>query len=116
MGRRCEVLQEFVHPVARIHKCARVRRATVSVSFRGLITPVRDLRDYEEARKAFAKATKSQLDWPEMIWEAWLAFEHSRGSVDEIQDASDTVERARVQVEAHRAKVLISVPGFHAPC
>ena len=63
--------------------------------------------DYEEARKAFAKAVKAQLDWPEMLWEAWLAFEHSHGSVGEIQNALDVVERARTQVEARRAKVLI---------
>ncbi|KAH9999668.1 hypothetical protein BJV74DRAFT_823117 [Russula compacta] len=60
--------------------------------------------DYDEARKAFTKAAKSYLDWPEMLWEAWLAFEHSHGSVGEIQDALDVVERARAQVEARRAK------------
>jgi len=64
--------------------------------------------NYEEARKAFTKAAKTQLDWPEMLWEAWLAFEHSHGSVGEIQDALGIVERARTQVEARRAKVLIS--------
>jgi len=41
-----------------------------------------------------------------MLWEAWLTFEHSHGTVEEIQDAIDVVERARVQVEARRAKVL----------
>lgn len=69
---------------------------------------VRRQGDHEEARKAFTKAAKSQLDWPEMLWEAWLAFEHSYGSVEEIQAAFDVVERARTQVEARRAKVLIS--------
>ena len=63
--------------------------------------------DYEAARKAFTKAAKSPLDWPEMLWEAWLAFEHSHGSAREIQDALDVVERARVQVEARRAKVSL---------
>jgi squamous cell carcinoma antigen recognized by T-cells 3 len=72
-----------------------------------LIVPIRRQSDYEEARKAFAKAAKSQLDWPEMLWEAWFAFEHSHGSVGEIQDAFDVVERARTQVQARRAKVLI---------
>jgi squamous cell carcinoma antigen recognized by T-cells 3 len=61
--------------------------------------------DYAQARKTFAKAAKSPLDWPEMLWEAWLAFEHSHGSAREIQDALDAVERARGQVEARRAKV-----------
>ncbi len=73
-----------------------------------LIMLARRQSDYEEARKAFAKAAKNQLDWPEMLWEAWLAFEHSHGSVGEIQDAFDVVERARTQVEARRAKVFIS--------
>ncbi|KAH9980057.1 hypothetical protein BGW80DRAFT_1454599 [Lactifluus volemus] len=59
---------------------------------------------YDEARKAFTKAAKSPLDWPEMLWEAWLAFEHSHGSAGDIQDALDVVERARGQVEARRAK------------
>ena len=68
----------------------------------------RHQREYEGARKAFAKAAKSQLDWPEMLWESWLAFEHSHGTVGEIQDAFDIVERAQTQVEARRAKVLIS--------
>lgn len=57
----------------------------------------------------FTKASKSQLDWPEMLWEAWLAFEHSHGSAEEIQAALDSVERARTQVEARRAKVLNSL-------
>ena len=73
-----------------------------------LIGLARRQSDYEQARKAFAKAVKTQLDWPEMLWEAWLAFEHSHGSVVEIQDALDLVERAKIQVEARRAKVPIS--------
>lgn len=73
-----------------------------------LIELARRQSDYEQARKAFSKAVKTQLDWPEMLWEAWLAFEHSHGSVVEIQDALDLVERAKIQVEARRAKVPIS--------
>lgn len=41
-----------------------------------------------------------------MLWEAWLTFEHSHGTVGEIQDALDVIERARVQVETRRAKVM----------
>lgn len=43
-----------------------------------------------------------------MLWEAWLSFEHSHGSAKEVQNALDVVERARAQVEARRAKVLLS--------
>ena len=84
--------------------------------FCGLITSARHRGDYEGARKAFAKATKSQIDWPEMLWEAWLAFEHSHGTVGEIQDALDIVERTRAQVEARRAQVLIPLPDSRSPC
>jgi hypothetical protein len=51
-----------------------------------------------------------------MIWEAWLAFEHSHGTVGEIQDALDVVERARAQVDARRAKVLVSLRHSPTPC
>ncbi|KAI9464990.1 hypothetical protein BJY52DRAFT_1247790 [Lactarius psammicola] len=60
--------------------------------------------DYNEARKVFTKVAKSPLEWPEMLWEAWLSFEHSHGSAKEVQNALDVVERARTQVEARRAK------------
>jgi hypothetical protein len=55
----------------------------------------------------FTKAAKFPLDWPEMLWEAWLSFEHSHGSANEVQSALDIVERARAQVEARRAKVIL---------
>jgi hypothetical protein len=107
VGRGCEVQQDCLYPSARVHKNARVCLSDCSL-FGGLITPTRHQRNYEEARKAFTKAAKFQLDldWPEMLWETWLTFEHSHGTVEEIQDALDVVERARVQVEARRAKVL----------
>ncbi|KAF8272792.1 RNA-binding protein Prp24 [Lactarius quietus] len=62
------------------------------------------LGDHNEARKVFTKVAKSPLDWPEMLWEAWLSFEHSHGSAEEVQNALDIVERARTHVEARRAK------------
>ena len=63
--------------------------------------------DLNEARKVFTKVAKSPLDWPEMLWEAWLSFEHSHGSAKEVQNALDVVERARAQVEVRRAKVVL---------
>ncbi|KAH9065212.1 hypothetical protein EDB87DRAFT_1594447 [Lactarius vividus] len=60
--------------------------------------------NYNETRKVFTKVAKSPLEWPEMLWEAWLSFEHSHGSAKEVQNALDIVERARTQVEARRAK------------
>jgi hypothetical protein len=51
-----------------------------------------------------------------MLWEAWLAFEYSHGTVGEIQDALDVIERVRAQVEARRARVLRSLHHFPTPC
>lgn len=45
------------------------------------------------------------LDWPEAIWDAWLNFEQLYGSVEEIEDCLDRIERAQVQIAARRAKV-----------
>ena len=111
MGRRWEAQQDCVHTLARVHKRARVSFHTVS-QLGELMILVRRQGDYEEARSAFTKAAKFPLDWPEMLWEAWLAFEHSHGSVGEIQAALDSVERAKTQVEARRAKVLIYLRFF----
>lgn len=45
------------------------------------------------------------LDWPEPIWEAWISFENTYGSVQEIEECLDRVERARNQVNKRRARV-----------
>ena len=81
--------------------------------FPRLTGSVRRQGDYNEARKVFTKVAKSPLDWPEMLWEAWLSFEHSHGSAKEVQNALDVVERVRTQVEARRAKVLL--PSLEPP-
>lgn len=77
------------------------------VLFPRLTGSVRRQGNYNEARKIFTKAAKFPLDWPEMLWETWLSFEHSHGSAKEVQNALDIVERARTQVEARRAKVVL---------
>lgn len=45
------------------------------------------------------------MDWPEAIWEAWLAFEHLHGSVDEVDNCLDKIDKAQYQVNMKRAKV-----------
>ncbi|KAF8134178.1 hypothetical protein K438DRAFT_1549063, partial [Mycena galopus ATCC 62051] len=42
------------------------------------------------------------LDWPETIWEAWLAFEHLHGSVQQINVCGDKVEKAQYLVNTQR--------------
>ena len=106
MGQRRETLQNSVYPLARVYKRAGVRSRALFL-FSRLTGSVRRQGDYNETRKVFTRLAKSPLDWPEMIWEAWLSFEHSHGSAKEVQNALDVVERARVQVEARRAKVVL---------
>ena len=58
-----------------------------------------------EARKIYKDIVGKNLDWPEMIWEAWVAFEQLHGTIQELEDALDRVQRAQTQVNARRAKV-----------
>ena len=61
-------------------------------------------QQHETARKTYKDIASKNIDWPEAIWEAWLAFEHLHGSVQEIDECLDRIERARSQVNARRAK------------
>ncbi|KAJ7695961.1 hypothetical protein B0H17DRAFT_930002 [Mycena rosella] len=82
---------------------------------------------HETARKAFVDVHLKNLDWPEAIWEAWLAFEHLHGSVEQIEACGDKIEKAQYIVNTKRAKVaerqaaqyaaenMASVPVAQAP-
>ncbi|KAJ6512063.1 hypothetical protein C8R47DRAFT_1033985 [Mycena vitilis] len=59
----------------------------------------------EKARKTFVDLHLKHLDWPEAIWEAWLAFEQLHGSVQQIEAAGDKIEKAQYVVNTRRAKV-----------
>jgi squamous cell carcinoma antigen recognized by T-cells 3 len=63
---------------------------------------------HDQARATFKDLTNKYLDWPEAIWEAWIAFEHLNGSVQDLEVCLDRVERARAGVNARRAKVRLS--------
>lgn len=60
---------------------------------------------HAEARKIFTEIHTKHLDWPEAIWEAWTAFEHLYGSVDEIEFCLDKIEGAQYQTNMRRTKV-----------
>ncbi|KAI0081583.1 hypothetical protein K474DRAFT_1703756 [Panus rudis PR-1116 ss-1] len=62
------------------------------------------LEHYDTARKTFKDIALKNLDWPEAIWEAWVQFEHLHGSVKDIEECLDRIEKARAQVNARRAK------------
>lgn len=45
------------------------------------------------------------LDWPEMLWDAWLQFEHVHGSVDDVEDCIARIRGLGERLAARRAKV-----------
>ncbi|TFY58334.1 hypothetical protein EVJ58_g6483 [Rhodofomes roseus] len=57
-----------------------------------------------EARRVFKDVCMKNLDWPEAMWEAWIAFEHVHGSVQTLEEAMDKVEFARAQMALRRQK------------
>ena len=63
----------------------------------------------DEARNAFKDIVTKNLDWPEAIFEAWISFEHLYGSVEEIEECLDKVERAQNQLNARRLRVCAEV-------
>lgn len=60
---------------------------------------------YDDARKTFRDICMKYIDWPEAVWEAWVNFEQLHGSVEQLDDAMDRIERANFQLSARRAKV-----------
>jgi hypothetical protein len=60
---------------------------------------------YDDARGLFKDICNKKLDWPEVIWEAWIAFEHLYGSVQDLEDCLDRVEKARGFLQSRRLKV-----------
>ncbi|KAF5382630.1 hypothetical protein D9615_003010 [Tricholomella constricta] len=61
-------------------------------------------QQYDKARKVFSDIYMKNIDWPEAIWEAWIAFEHLYGSVEELDTCLDKVEKAQYQINSRRAK------------
>lgn len=44
------------------------------------------------------------MDWPEAVFDAWIGFEHLHGTVEQIYECLDQVERVQNQVNTRRAK------------
>ncbi|KAF8635933.1 hypothetical protein AX15_000104 [Amanita polypyramis BW_CC] len=59
---------------------------------------------HDQVRVVFEDIHRKQLDWPELIWELWISFEHIHGTVDQVDECLDKVEKAQAQVNARRAK------------
>jgi hypothetical protein len=52
------------------------------------------------------------MDWPEAIFDAWLSFEHMHGSVEDIQDCIERIEKAQRAVYTKRMKVCLSTDAI----
>ncbi|KAF9077529.1 hypothetical protein BDP27DRAFT_1311204 [Rhodocollybia butyracea] len=59
---------------------------------------------HDEARKVFSDIAAKNINWPELIWDAWILFEHFYGSVEQVEVCHDKIEKARYQVNIRRAK------------
>lgn len=67
---------------------------------------------HKTARAIFSDIALKHLDWPEAVWDAWIAFEHQHGSVEELEACLDKVEKAQYSVNIHRAKVRSRMSVF----
>ncbi|EJT99026.1 hypothetical protein DACRYDRAFT_24111 [Dacryopinax primogenitus] len=62
-----------------------------------------DLRDINRARRTYQEAAvRSQLDWPEAIFDAWIDFEHRFGTADEVEAALIRVKHLSDKVTTKR--------------
>ncbi|KAF9046435.1 hypothetical protein BJ165DRAFT_1471732 [Panaeolus papilionaceus] len=59
---------------------------------------------FDDAREIFQNVHSKQLDWPEVLWEAWLSFEHLHGSLEDIEMCIDKIERAQFQTQKKRER------------
>ncbi|PFH53912.1 hypothetical protein AMATHDRAFT_186548 [Amanita thiersii Skay4041] len=59
---------------------------------------------YEDVRALFEDIHKKNLDWPEVIWELWISFEHLHGDVNQIDVCLDKIEKAQMHTNSRRAK------------
>ncbi|KAH8825051.1 hypothetical protein DL96DRAFT_1737005 [Flagelloscypha sp. PMI_526] len=59
---------------------------------------------FDDARAVFIEAHTKHLDWPEAIYEAWLAFEHLYGSMEDLEACNDKIEKAQNILNVKRAK------------
>ncbi|KAH9925424.1 RNA-binding protein Prp24 [Epithele typhae] len=59
---------------------------------------------HSEARTVFKDIAMKNLDWPEAIWDAWVSFEQVNGTVQDLENALERIQKAQTQVNAKRAR------------
>jgi hypothetical protein len=68
---------------------------------------LRKHEDVEAARKLFANGTKKRLDYPEYLFESWVAFEHRDGTLASLEKALSIVKHEMKFVSVRRQKVRL---------
>lgn len=72
-------------------------------------------QDTKKARGAFKDLSLKPMDWPEAIWEAYLAFEHLHGTVEDVEICLEKVEKAQFIVNEKRTKVSVAHSTTRTP-
>ncbi|KZV80119.1 hypothetical protein EXIGLDRAFT_845875 [Exidia glandulosa HHB12029] len=60
--------------------------------------------DADKARTVFRDVAAKNLDWPEMLWEQWIQFEHVHGSVEDVEECLSRVHALNEKLVVRRAK------------
>jgi hypothetical protein len=53
----------------------------------------------------FKNAVSKNLDWPEVVWEAWISFEEFYGNVETLETAKTRVGHLQESRAKRQAKV-----------
>jgi len=71
--------------------------------------------EYPRARSTLKIAAKRVgMDWPEVIWDMWLSFEHHHGSIEQVNTALMQISVLSEDLARRRAEV--SYKGVHIRC
>nr|XP_019000213.1 uncharacterized protein I203_07372 [Kwoniella mangroviensis CBS 8507]OCF63674.1 hypothetical protein I203_07372 [Kwoniella mangroviensis CBS 8507] len=65
------------------------------------------------ARSSFFKAIqRSDLDWPEAVYDALIQFEHVHGTLDSLLDARTKIEREQEKLSKRREKAALETQQY----
>jgi hypothetical protein len=90
--------------VAQISKCTSHSLSSLSHSLTELH---RRMGNMTKAHAVYVEGTKKPLDYPDYLYEAWLAFERQNGTLADLEYAIMQVKRLRRNAETRRKKVSL---------
>ncbi|KAH7100756.1 hypothetical protein BKA62DRAFT_705553 [Auriculariales sp. MPI-PUGE-AT-0066] len=60
--------------------------------------------DETKTRTGYRDVVGKNIDWPEMLWEQWRAFEHAHGSLEDVEDALARIDQLNKKLVEKRAR------------